>query len=418
MAHPIQQVEQIVIGGGAAGFFAAIRARQLAPHKELLLLEAAPKALGKVKISGGGRCNVTHACFDVGKLVQSYPRNPKALRTIFSRFGPQNTVSWFEDRGVALKTEADGRIFPVSDDSQTIINALLQSAQKAGVQIQTASPVKSLTYQPEEGFSVFCENVTWRAQSVLVACGGSPRAYPWLEAMGHSIIPPVPSLFSFNIQDPLLQDLAGISFPWVKGRLEVAGEKPLQQEGPLLITHWGLSGPVILRLSAWGARHLSKSHYQATLRLDLLPQSDYETCRQQLLDQKQHTPKRHLGTTCPWDLPKRFWQRILTNNEVSPELLWGDIANKTLNRLVEAVKVATLQVNGKGAFKDEFVTAGGVCLKEIDLSTMESKRVPGLFLAGEILDVDGLTGGFNFQNAWSTGWIAGEAMAAHRRTSS
>ncbi len=400
----------IVVGGGAAGFFGAIRAKEMNPQLEVLLLESAVKPLGKVKISGGGRCNVTHACFDVGRLVQYYPRGQRELKGVFSRFGPQETVDWFESHGVRLKTESDGRIFPVTDNSQTIIDCLLGVAQSVGVKIQVKTPVQAIL-KTNVGYDVITSHQRFQADAILLATGSSRKAYEWTTSLGHTVIEPVPSLFTFNIQDEKLQNLAGISFPSVKGVLEVPGEKAIIQEGPLLITHWGLSGPVVLKLSAWGARVLYHSQYQGKFIVDFSPEIDQESLRQNLIAQKAKTPKRYIENECPLTLPKRFWQSLLVTEEIVPETQWGDVPQKTLNRLSETLKRCVFEIHGKGVFKEEFVTAGGVSLKEIDLKTMESRLAPGLYLAGEIIDVDGLTGGFNFQNAWSTGWIAGESAA-------
>jgi predicted Rossmann fold flavoprotein len=399
----------IVIGGGAAGFFAALHAQSLAPHATVTILEAAGRPLGKVKISGGGRCNVTHHCTDLNTLIGFYPRNGRSMKKVFGRFMPMDTVAWFESRGVKLKTEPDGRMFPVTDDSQTIIDCLMQTARAEGVRLRTHTPVNTLS-RSERGVEVVTAEETLRADAVLVATGSNPQALKWLAQLGHQLIPQVPSLFTFNIQDPLLSGLEGISFPWVRGTLQANGET-ITQEGPLLITHWGLSGPAILRLSAWGARALHATHYHGTLFIDFFPTVDSETLRTQCLAQKTAHPKKHIATSCPWELPRRFWERLLTLSEIPPERPWVDVPHKSLNKLVDTLKRCPFTVQGKGVFKEEFVTAGGVPLSEIDLATMQSKKVPGLFFAGEVIDVDGLTGGFNFQNAWATGWVAGEAMA-------
>lgn len=401
----------VVVGGGAAGFFAAIHAKAACPDMTVSILEAAPKVLGKVKISGGGRCNVTHACFDVDTLVQNYPRNARALKGVFSRFAPRDTVHWFESHGVSLKTEADGRMFPVTDESQTIIDCLVRTATDLGIQIHRETPVSAIE-KTASGFRIEAKGRSWEAESVLIATGSSPKAYRWLKDFGHQMIDPVPSLFTFEISDPRLEGLAGISFPMVKGRLDLPGEKPVLQEGPLLITHWGLSGPLILRLSAWGARGLHQAGYRAEVMIDFLPDHPVETLQQDCLRHKSEHAKKFIANECPWPLPKRFWERLVESEDIPPNCPWGEVPNKSLNRLAETLKRCTFHISGKGVFKEEFVTAGGVPLKEINTQTMESRQVPGLYLAGEIIDVDGLTGGFNFQNAWSTGWIAGTSVAA------
>lgn len=399
----------VVVGGGAAGFFGAIRAKTRHPNREVLILEAAARPLGKVKISGGGRCNVTYACFDVSQLVQNYPRGRRELVGVFTRFGPKETIAWFESNGVRLKTEADGRIFPITDDAQTIIDCLLRKATEIGIAIYTKCPVQQV-HKRENAYLITTPDRAWEAESVLLATGSARRGWQWAAQLGHSLIAPVPSLFTFNVRDPLLDGLAGISFARVSGCLAVAGAKRITQEGALLITHWGLSGPVVLRLSAWGARPLHQAQYQAQLVLDFFPDLTTDALRAQLVAQKNQTPKKHLGTEGPLDLPKRFWQRLLSSQGISPEWPWAEVSRKDINRLVEKLKQCPFQIHGKGVFKEEFVTAGGVSLKEIDFRTMESRCASGLYLAGEIIDVDGLTGGFNFQNAWSTGWMAGESM--------
>ncbi len=400
----------VIVGGGAAGVFAALRAKEVNPLLSVTLLEAASKPLGKVKISGGGRCNVTTSCMDVSRLVQYYPRGQKELKGVFSRFGPKDTVAWFESRGVRLKTEPDGRMFPVTDDSQTIIDCLLEDARRHHVSIITKARVKTLRRHADH-FVVQTPEHQYNAQAVLMASGSSQAGYSVVTALGHKIIPPVPSLFTFTIKDPRLSGLAGISFPHVKGTLDVPGSKPIVQEGPLLITHWGLSGPVILRLSAWGARGLYDLNYRAQLWIDFCPDTDQASLQKTLLETKASAAKKQMVNFCPVELPKRFWERLLESLDIAPELVWGAVPQKSLNRLSETLKRCGFQIQGKGEFKEEFVTAGGVPLSEIDMKTMASRICPGLYLAGEIIDVDALTGGFNFQNAWATGWIAGGAIA-------
>jgi predicted Rossmann fold flavoprotein len=400
----------IVIGGGAAGFFGAIRAKSLNPELEVLILESAPKALGKVKISGGGRCNVTHACFESQQLVQSYPRGQRELKSLLTRFGPADTMHWFESQGIRLKVEVDGRVFPVSDESQTIINGLLNATQEQNIQLLTKVPVKTIS-RSNTGYRIEAAQQAWEADAVLLTTGSASIGYQWVTQLGHTLVSPVPSLFSFKIQDALLNDMTGISFPWVQAKLELPGMKPIHQKGPLLITHWGLSGPAILKLSAWGARVLYEANYCGTLRVDFLPEYSHDQLTQQLLAQKAQTAQKHVGNQCPVSFAKRFWQNMLIANDIPTERPWGELSGKTIHRLVEAIKQSSFEITGKGPFKEEFVTAGGVSLKEVDFKTMESRCSPNLYLAGEILDIDGLTGGFNFQNAWSTGWIAGEAIA-------
>lgn len=405
-----KQKQLLVIGGGAAGFFGAIQAKSVNPDLAVTILESAPKPLGKVKISGGGRCNVTHACFDVDQLVQHYPRGAKALKSVFTRFGPKETIAWFESQGVRLKTEADGRIFPITDDSQTIIDCLWQTASSLGVSLQCQNPVEKLA-KTGSGYQVVTKQGVFQADFVLLSSGSNPRAYQWAKDLGHTVVDPVPSLFTFQIHNPLLENLSGISFSHVKAKLDVPGEKPIVQEGPLLITHWGLSGPVVLRLSAWGARVLFKTHYQAKLYVDFVPKHSQEQVQQSLHQQKLESPQRHVGNENPFGLPKRFWEKLVQSVQLSPDQIWQSVSHKALNQLSERLKHCGFQIAGKGPFKEEFVTAGGILLNEIDFKTMESRCSKGLYLAGEVIDVDGLTGGFNFQNAWSTGWLAGNTLA-------
>jgi hypothetical protein len=405
-------VSVVVVGGGAAGFFGAIACASQHPHSRVTLLEAARQPLAKVRVSGGGRCNVTHACFDPALLVQHYPRGGKALRSPFSRFQSRDTVDWFESHGVTLKTEADGRMFPITDDSETIVTCLMQTAKAMGVKLWQGAAVKDVSRQ-EHGFAVTVKaGETLTCDRLLLATGSSPQGYTIARALGHAIEPPVPSLFTFNIADPRLKDLAGVSVPMAHLRLQTGEKSALEQTGPLLITHWGLSGPAVLKLSAWGARALHDCHYQATLLVNWLPQSNPESLRQQLLAVKSQLSKRAIVTSCPVPIPRRLWERLTSHVGIAAETRWADLSNKTLNLLIQELTRGQYTINGKGAFKEEFVTCGGIRLKEVDFKTMESRCCPGLHFAGEILDIDGVTGGFNFQSAWTTGWIAGQAMGA------
>ncbi|MGA7936023.1 MAG: NAD(P)/FAD-dependent oxidoreductase [Kovacikia sp.] len=406
----------VVIGGGAAGFFGAISAKSVAstqahhPPPQVTLLEAARQPLSKVRVSGGGRCNVTHACFDPALLVQHYPRGGKALRGAFSRFQPKDTIAWFESQGVQLKTEADDRMFPVTDDSETIVESLMQAARKVGVKVWTGAIVKSVIRQ-NSGFMVGLKSgEELAADRLLLATGNSPQGYEVARSLGHLIEPPVPSLFTFNVDDLRLKQLAGVSISSVDLRLQVGEKSPLEQTGPLLITHWGLSGPAVLKLSAWGARVLHDHHYQATLLINWLPQLNPETLRQQLVAVKSQLPRRAIATSCPLPIPHRLWERLSSYVGINPGQRWAELSNKTLNQLVQELTRGQYRITGKGVFKEEFVTCGGVNLKEVDFKTMESRICPGLYLAGEVLDIDGITGGFNFQSAWTTGWLAGQAI--------
>ncbi len=407
-----QNQQVVVIGGGAAGFFGAIICATTHPQMQVTLLEAGHKPLIKVSISGGGRCNVTHHCFEPSQLVQAYPRGGKALRGAFTRFQAKDTVAWFASQGVKLKTEADGRMFPVTDNSQTIVDCLLQAASKAGVKLLMNTPVKSVR-KGSEGFAVEVKKgEVIKCDRVLIATGSNPLGYRWAKDLGHTIALPVPSLFTFNINDPRLKDLAGVSLENVHLRLITASKTSLEQTGPLLITHWGLSGPAVLKLSAWGARILHEQQYQMPLLINWLPQYNLETLRQYLLEIKAENPRKQMLGFSPLPLPKRLWQRLATVAGINAETTWTEVSKKALNLLIQELTQGRYQIQGKGVFKEEFVTCGGVSLKEIDFKTMESKICPGLYFAGEILDIDGVTGGFNFQSAWTTSWLAGQAMGS------
>lgn len=411
LARPLPHLRIVVIGGGAAGFFGAISCANH-PHTQVTLLEASRQPLAKVRISGGGRCNVTHACFDPAGLVQNYPRGGKALRGAFTRFQASDTVDWFAAHGVQLKTEPDGRMFPITDSSETIVDCLMKVAASVGVEIRTVAPVVSVSRQTE-GFEISLKSgETLLCDRLLLATGSSQVGYQIAHQLGHQIEPPVPSLFTFNILDKELKQLAGISLDSVLLRLSIDGKNQLEQTGPLLITHWGLSGPAVLKLSAWGARPLHDCHYQATLLIDWLPQFKPETLRQKLLDVKSEWSRRTISTSCPYELPRRLWQYLISRIGIGLEDRWAELSNKTLNQLVQELTQGRYPINGKGVFKEEFVTCGGVSLKQVNFKTMESRLCPDLYFAGEILDIDGVTGGFNFQSAWTTAWLAGQAMAA------
>lgn len=405
-------LEVVVVGGGAAGFFGAIACAEAHPQARVTLLESAQQPLSKVLISGGGRCNVTHACFDPAVLVQHYPRGSKALRGAFSRFQAKDTVAWFESRGVALKTEPDGRMFPVTDESTTIAECLLDAAKAARVKVWLGAAVKSVTRSGDRFVLDIHSGEPLQCDRLLLATGSQARGHAIAQSLGHEIIPPVPSLFTFNVQDPRLLDLAGVAVPGVQLRLQVGDEKPLEQTGALLVTHWGLSGPAVLKLSAWGARSLHDSRYQATLLINWLPQSKPDSLRQQFLAVKSQLPRRAIATSCPVPIPRRLWERLIAFAGVKESDRWAELSNKTLNLLIQELTRGQFSIGGKGIFKEEFVTCGGVDLKQVDFKTMQSRCCPGLYFAGEILDIDGVTGGFNFQSAWTTGWLAGQAIGA------
>ncbi|MCY7390762.1 MAG: NAD(P)/FAD-dependent oxidoreductase [Leptolyngbyaceae cyanobacterium CAN_BIN12] len=403
----------VVIGGGAAGFFGAIACAQAHPHTQVTLLESARQPLSKVRVSGGGRCNVTHACFDPALLVQNYPRGGKALRGAFSRFQAKDTVEWFQQQDVELKTEADGRMFPITDDSETIVDCLMWAAKKAGVAIHTGAQVQQVSHQ-KNGFEIQLKSEELlHSDRLLLATGSNLQGYAIAQSLGHAIEPPVPSLFTFNVKDPRLEDLAGVSVSSAQLQIQLDNKTLLKQTGALLVTHWGLSGPAVLKLSAWGARALHEQQYHANLRINLLPQMNPEVLREQLMAVRSQLSRRLVATSCPVPIPRRLWERLIVSvGIVQDETRWADVSNKTLNQLIQELTQGQYTISGKGIFKEEFVTCGGIKLNQVDFKTMESRQCPGLYLAGEILDIDGVTGGFNFQSAWTTGWLAGQAMGA------
>jgi len=409
-----QAVRIAIVGGGAAGFFGAISAVTHNPSAKVTLFEAAGQPLRKVKISGGGRCNVTHHCFEPVELVRGYPRGTKELLGPFTRFGPRETVEWFEKEGVRLKTEEDGRMFPITDKSGTIVDCLVAAARKRGVQIRLGAKVKNITAVGQDApeFEIELGNGTReKFDRALLATGGSPAGHRFAAALGHTIIPCVPSLFTFNIKDARIAGLAGISFEKVHLTLSDGQGESLEQTGPLLITHWGLSGPGVLKLSAWGARILKACNYQATLTINFLPEYKAEEISKELSDFKLQNGKKRVGSEKLFSIPARYWGRLVHAAGIPEETTWTNVSKKQMSSLLAELTAARFAVSGKGIFKEEFVTAGGVSLKEVDFKTMQSRICPGLYLAGEILDIDGITGGFNFQSAWTAGWIAGANMA-------
>lgn len=401
-----------VVGGGAAGFFGAIACAETNPAARVTLYEATAHLLAKVKISGGGRCNVTHACFEPRELVKRYPRGGRELTGAFSRFQPRDTIAWFEERGVALKVEEDGRMFPTTDDSQTIVDCLLAAARRAGVVIRTQCGVKNAE-RLGAGAGFRLELTTGEVVTtdrLLLATGGNKAnaGFAIARALGHTIETPVPSLFTFHIDDPRLKDLAGVS---VEDAATAVVGTPLKEHGPMLVTHWGLSGPAVLKISAWGARLLAERDYKFALRVNWAPKFNVETARAELERVRATEPRKQVTTFCPFGVPLRLWERLVAAAGIAPTAPWTTLGNAALRALAAQVTEGEFAVSGKSLFKDEFVTCGGVRLGEVDFKTMESRLVPGLHFAGEMLDVDGVTGGFNFQAAWTTGWHAGRAMA-------
>ena len=397
----------IVIGGGAAGFFAAISAKEHNPEAEVTILEKTSKFLGKVKISGGGRCNVTNATFNSRILSESYPRGEKFLRKAFEVFNAATMVEWLESRGVALKTYHDNCIFPLSNDSQTIIDCFLSEARRLHINLHLSQSVDEIK-PTAKGFRIHCRDTEYDADRVIVTTGGQPKmsGLLWLEDVGHQIIPPVPSLFTFNMPQEPIRDLMGIVVE--KARVRIEGQKLIGQ-GPLLVTHWGMSGPAILQLSAWGARILAEKEYRCAILVNWLDDTKEEELRNQInLTIKEYGGKMVVNLN-PFAMPNRLWAFLLDKNDIKPSLRWNELGGKALNKLINTLINDRYVVEGKTTFKEEFVTAGGVDLQDISVQTMESKKCPGLYFAGEIMDIDGITGGFNFQSAWTTGYIAGKS---------
>ncbi|WP_396152616.1 NAD(P)/FAD-dependent oxidoreductase [Flavobacterium sp.] len=396
----------LIVGGGAAGFFTAINIAEKNSTYKIAILERGKEVLTKVRISGGGRCNVTHACFVPNDLVKFYPRGEKELRGPFHQFCSGDTIEWFEKQGVELKIEEDGRMFPVSDSSQTIIDCFLNAAKKYKIEILTGQSVQSI-FRSEDSWKVETNQQTFRCENLVMTTGSNPKIWEMLEKLGHTIVPPVPSLFTFNIKDNRIKDLMGVSaFASVK----VQNSK-LSASGPLLITHWGMSGPGILRLSAWGARELFDKNYQFILEVNWLNDATLEETENQLKELKLEHAKKIVVKKSPFDFPNRLWESLVVASEISMETKWADLSKKQLQNLALQLTNGKFQVNGKSTFKEEFVTAGGIDLKEINFKTMESKLLPNVYFAGEIVNIDAITGGFNFQNAWTSGYIVSEHLA-------
>jgi len=390
----------IIVGGGAAGFFTAINIVEKNSNLKVAILERGKELLTKVRISGGGRCNVTHACFLPNDLVKFYPRGEKELRGPFHQFCSDDTIEWFENHGVALKIEDDGRMFPTTDSSQTIIDCFLTTTQKLGIDILTGQSVQSL-YKAENYWKVETTNETFSCQKIVMTTGSNPKIWEMLTEMGHSIVPAVPSLFTFNIKDTRIKDLMGLS---AFANVKVKNTK-LEAFGPLLITHWGMSGPGILRLSAWGARILAEKKYQFVLQINWLNDLTFEETLEKLKELKQEHSKKAVCKKSPFELPNRLWESLVLASDILEETKWADLSKNQLTNLANQLTNGEFQVNGKNTFKEEFVTAGGINLKEINFKTMESKLHENLYFAGEILNIDAITGGFNFQNAWTGGFI-------------
>lgn len=395
----------LIIGGGAAGFFTAINVVEKNPNLKVAILERGKSVLEKVRISGGGRCNVTHACFVPNELVKFYPRGEKELRGPFHQFCSGDTIEWFEKHGVTLKIEEDGRMFPESDSSQTIIDCFTKATKDLGIDVLTSQSVQSI-YQAETHFKVQTNTDTFLAEKVVLTTGSNPKMWEMLESLGHSIVSAVPSLFTFNVKDARIKDLMGLStFASVKVK-----KSKLEASGPLLITHWGLSGPGILRLSAWGARELFDKNYHFAILINWLNETTFEVAIDLLKDIKTENAKKVISKKSPFEMPNRLWERLVLASGISEETKWADCTKNQLQALANQLTNGEFQVNGKSTFKEEFVTAGGIDLKEVNFKTMESKIIPNLYFAGEILDIDAITGGFNFQNAWTGGFIVAQSI--------
>lgn len=401
-----------IIGGGASGIFASLRCAEVAKEQkkdiDIRVFEATTNFLSKVRISGGGRCNVTHHTFDIRDFCLNYPRGQKELISPFQTFQAADTVKWFKERGVRLKHESDGRMFPVTDTSETIIDCFMQEANKHKIRLLTKKNIKSLRKLEDGKISLFInDDESFIADSVLIATGSMPGSYRLAKMLGHTVTEIVPSLFTFKIEDVILKGLSGISFSNAILTLKIDGANPFYQHGPILITHWGLSGPALLKLSAWAAREMKHANYKAKIIVNWLGVKRQDDLEKLLTNIKCNNNKTAVSKVFPDGLTKRFWQQLLIKCGVSKEKKWSEISKKELFIILENLYSSELDVLGKSRFKDEFVECGGISLKEINFKTMESKICPGLYFSGEVMDIDGVTGGFNFQNAWTTGWIAG-----------
>jgi predicted Rossmann fold flavoprotein len=400
----------VVIGGGAAGFFCAVNVARLNPGLEVVIIEKTTKLLSKVKVSGGGRCNVTHHCFSIADMIKKYPRGASFLKKAFHHFFTTDTIQWFKERGVELKVEADGRMFPVTDSSETIVECLIRETNKYGVGILLNKEVKTLSKINDQWQLVFANDTSIVADYVCIASGGYPKSiqFEWLKQTGHTIEDPAPSLFTFNMPGNPITALMGISVE--NAAVKIIGTK-LSEQGPLLITHWGMSGPAVLKLSAWGAKELVAKDYTFSILINWVPAFNEQTLKDHLQQIRFEIAAQKMSSRNPFALPGRLWEYLLQQSGIVEETRWADLPGKEQNKLIKNLCAQEFSVKGKTTFKEEFVTAGGIVLNEIDHNTMQSKIAANLFFAGEVLDVDGVTGGFNFQNAWTTGFIAAKAIA-------
>lgn len=406
MQHAKETKRIAIIGGGAAGFFAAFSAKKHHPDSDVIIYEKSGKVLSKVKVSGGGRCNVTNACKNISTFLKHYPRGNKALKKVFSQFHVSETVAWFQKRGVDLKAEQDLRMFPITDSSQTIIDCFLKEVNDLNIEVKKHTSIDSIIKNPKNEFELFINDITVCYDNVIIATGGSPKmeGFNWLAELAHRIIPPVPSLFTFNMPKNSICKLMGVSVSDVSIRIKGSKE---EQSGPLLITHWGISGPAVLKLSAWAARELSEVDYQFSISINWVSKKENEL-RNEISNGDFLLGNRQIKSKNPFNIPQRLWEFFLQDLAISPTLVWSQLGKKNLNRLINKLVNDEYEVNGKTTFKEEFVTCGGVDLANVDMNTMQSKKIDGMYFAGEVLDIDGVTGGFNFQAAWSTAYVAGK----------
>ena len=401
----------IVIGGGAAGFFVAANAARINPSLKVTLLEKGSKLLSKVKVSGGGRCNVTHACFDIAEMSRKYPRGGNFLKKSFHQFFVTDTIQWFRERGVMLKTEEDGRMFPVTDSSETVIDCLMHEVIAHHVEIVMNAEVRTVCKEGGKFLVELSGSRTLASDFVCIASGGYNKSlsFEWIRQLGHTIEEPVPSLFTFNVPGHPITRLMGISV--TDAHVKFAGSR-LSERGPVLITHWGLSGPAVLRLSAWGARELAVCRWQFTVTLSWLPDFNENSLKERFQELRNESASQRILNKSKFGLPLRLWQFLGEESGVAADVRWADLSAKVQNQFIRNLVNYNLTISGKTTFKEEFVTAGGVHVGEIDVNTMQSKILPGLYFAGEVMNVDGITGGFNFQHAWTSGWIAAKAIAS------
>ena len=398
-----------IIGGGAAGFFSALSVKEHHPNSKVTIFEKSNKLLSKVKVSGGGRCNVTHACFSPSQLSKSYPRGGKHLKKAFSVFQTKDTVEWFSRRGVELKAEEDGRMFPTTDNSQTIIDCFLKEAVQKNIKILEQSPIRKIVPE-KEGYILHLERTSKHFDKVIIATGGSPKlsGFYWLQQLGHSISSPIPSLFTFNIPGDQVKILMGLVVE--NATVRIQGTK-LSHSGPVLITHWGMSGPAILKLSAWGARKLAENNYKFNIQINWLSIKSEEAANATIDKELVKIRKKKIINACPFELPNRMWKFLLEKVGINPDSVWFELSKKNRNKLLNILLNDIYEVKGKTTFKEEFVTCGGIKLSDISMTSMESRVCKNLYFAGEVLDIDGITGGFNFQGAWTTGYIAGKLQS-------